>query len=651
MVNTLQNDKDEKLAHQYPLSSKNSDTWNVEQLRPQNTESLNDLLRSLRRKKGFGLFFVQCTPAQSPKIMEVVQKRFSNKKIEYFTLDRQSENLYDKLIEQYQLQPYHIACVSGVEQALYSYEDTKRLAGWTSKEIYNYSWTGTPELLNHLNRLRELFYQNLPVALIFFVPRFVIDYFVQRAPDFFDWRSGLFKFEINSDLLKKISQELVDYDHEKYSSLNSDQRIEKILKIKQAILYLGEVDCEKKSNLLRIQGQLFEANKDIFQALDCYDRAVSTHPKNVEAWSYKGLILNHLGRYEEAVESHQNALSIDCTNIYILNNLGTVFYNLGEYKKSINTYTRSININESYPAWVGKGGAFYALKDYKMAVSSYNSALRINAEDEYAWISRGIALHALEQYEDAIESYDHAINLCSSNFYIWFHRGNAFCCLTLYEDAINNFNSALEIDPENYPILESKAFALAEINRDEEALLTLDRMIEVFPTNPFSWRRRATILEKIGRHKEALYSYRKISEFGSDFFWNWWRQASGMYRHSCYEDAVMGYSNAVDCIQARVNKKCNWCWPVRYQAFEITFQSNPSYMAFYGRALAFFKLGQTREACMDLIRFIFCLDLYKDILTIVTAIIVALHQRKFKFKELANLMRDLQVVLGIRGIT
>lgn len=191
-------------------------------------EITDDILRALRRKKGFGLFFVQCNPAQGSQVIKAIGKRFPEKRIEKVELSEQSETLYGELIERYESKAFDIACVTGVEQALYSYEDTKRLGGWSSEEVYSYSWKGVPPLLSHLNRQREAFEANLPIALIFFVPSFVIDYFVQRAPDFFDWRSGFFKLSESLEELKKASQELIDRDDDEYSSLTSDQRIEKI---------------------------------------------------------------------------------------------------------------------------------------------------------------------------------------------------------------------------------------------------------------------------------------------------------------------------------------------------------------------------------------------------------------------------------------
>ena len=282
----------EPLERQNLIALEDFDRWN-----PETAEILQDLFRALRRKKGFGLFFVQCNPALGQQVMAAIRERFPRKRLEQFELNRESETLYGELLERYQEKSFEMACVTGVEQALYGYEDTKRLAGWSSEEIYNYSWKGLPPLLGHLNRQREVFEANLPIALIFLVPSFVIDYFVQRAPDFFDWRSGFFKFTESPEDLKKSSQELVGKTYQDHLKLTPEERIEKVLEIRDKIFQLDPSDFEEKSDLLREQGRLFRSGGDSIRALDCHDRALAVNPQNHKAWTNKGILFDDLERY------------------------------------------------------------------------------------------------------------------------------------------------------------------------------------------------------------------------------------------------------------------------------------------------------------------------------------------------------------------
>jgi len=373
-------------------------------------EVIGDLLRALRRKKGFGLFFVQCNPAQGQQVMTAIRERFPQ----------------------------------------------KRLAGWSSKEIYNYSWKGVPPLLSHLNRQRETFKANLPIPLIFLVPSFVIDYFVQRAPDFFDWRSGFFKFVENSDKIKSASEELVSKNYQEYRALTQEQRIERILEIKDKILQLDSSDGEHKSKLLREQGRLFKIDGDSSQALDCFDCAVTVNPNNYKAWNNKGGLLYNLERYEEAIESYNRVLEIKPDYHHAWNNRGDALRNLGRNEEAIESYNRVLEIKPDYHhAWIFRGNVLSNLGRNQEAIENYDRALEIKPDYYYAWSFRGNALRNLEHNEEAIESYDRALEIKPDYHYAWKNRGDALRNLGRNEEAIESYERALEIKPYAYPTTSS----------------------------------------------------------------------------------------------------------------------------------------------------------------------------------------------------
>ncbi|HEY9753199.1 MAG TPA: hypothetical protein V6C46_09615 [Coleofasciculaceae cyanobacterium] len=115
------------------------------------TEVYQALLRALKRKQGFGLFFVQCSPIQGRKILANLQRDLPDQQIQELALQGEITNLYDQVTEIWQKQPFDVLVIEGLQASLYAYEDTKRLAGWSSRDIYNYSWKGVPKILNHQN--------------------------------------------------------------------------------------------------------------------------------------------------------------------------------------------------------------------------------------------------------------------------------------------------------------------------------------------------------------------------------------------------------------------------------------------------------------------------------------------------------------------
>jgi hypothetical protein len=157
-------------------------------LPPEDYEEYQTLINALRRKhkNEFGLFFVECTTVEAEKLCSRVGEDITDKKLEILRLSEPVSNLYDSVVELHNKNQFDILFIKGLEYSIYNYEQEK-FGQITGK--YYYDITGVPQILDHLNQLRESFRDNLPVSLIFLGRPFLIDYFIHRCQDFFDWRS------------------------------------------------------------------------------------------------------------------------------------------------------------------------------------------------------------------------------------------------------------------------------------------------------------------------------------------------------------------------------------------------------------------------------------------------------------------------------
>lgn len=124
---------------------------------------------------------------------------------------------------------------------------------------------------------------------------------IQRAPDFFDWRSGLFEFSIDAETLEeKSSQILREGDYEKYLALTTAERNQKILEIKELLAEDHQTSSYKADLLLEL-GRLFLTDKEYEEAIASFDQALKFKPDDHYAWYNKGNALYYLGRYSEAI--------------------------------------------------------------------------------------------------------------------------------------------------------------------------------------------------------------------------------------------------------------------------------------------------------------------------------------------------------------
>ncbi|NJP08913.1 MAG: hypothetical protein HC866_05035 [Leptolyngbyaceae cyanobacterium RU_5_1] len=205
------------------------------------------LLRSLRRTRTFGLFFVQCSPAQGERLIQRLQEDLPQKRTEVLSLKEPIDNLYDVVNALPNKDEIEILFIQGIERSLYEYEQDRL---WNdSGERYGYSESGVPPLLAHLNLSRERFRDRFKMCFVFLVPLFALKYLMRRAPDFFDWRSGVLEFVADAEVVETESSRIIlESDHQIYRSLTQQERNQKILEI-QALLEEPHQTANRQSQL------------------------------------------------------------------------------------------------------------------------------------------------------------------------------------------------------------------------------------------------------------------------------------------------------------------------------------------------------------------------------------------------------------------
>ena len=251
-------------------------------------ESYQALLRSLRRKNGFNLLFVRCSPVQADEIIRRVSQDLPNKNIQVLQLDSETDNLYEKIVDLPNHTNLNILFVRGLENALLRYEEAESEGYFLSSQspVYGGTWAGVPKILGYLNLSRERFERQFPFTLVFLLPEFALRYFIRRASDFFDWYSGVYEFPTDKDILEREIRRLVylDGDLDTYQQFTPQQRQEKLAEIKAYLSDSPSLDPVQASELWHKKGLIHQMGKEYEQAIASYDRALEIKPDYHEAW-------------------------------------------------------------------------------------------------------------------------------------------------------------------------------------------------------------------------------------------------------------------------------------------------------------------------------------------------------------------------------
>jgi tetratricopeptide (TPR) repeat protein len=402
-------------------------------------ESYQSLRRSLIRTDGFSLFFVRCLPVTANQIISDIHSDLSTKTIEVLDLKESIDNLYDRISALPRLDRLNILFIKGLEHSIFAYEDREMndINLRSRSSVYGGTWKGVPRVLGHLNLSRERFRDNFNFCLVFLLPEFALRYFIRRAPDFFDWRSNVYEFHTDKEIITREASLLVSGDYDEYLHLTLAQRTVKLSAISS---YLDEKDkLDNEADLWFEKGIIHSVNSECEQAIVSYDWAIEIKPDKYEAWYHRGNALDELGRYEEAIASFDHVLEIK---------------------------------PDVHEAWNNRGYALAELDRYEEALTSFDHVLEIKPDVHEAWNNRGVTLKKLGRYEEAIASYERVLEVKPDFHEAWFNRGNALDESGRYEEAIASYDHVLEIEPDNYEAWLNRLICLEKLGKYEVSIKT-----------------------------------------------------------------------------------------------------------------------------------------------------------------------------------
>lgn len=258
-----------------------------------------------------------------------------------------------------------------------------------------------PPVLQDLNFVRDAYKRTVPHPILFILPDYAITRLAKFAPDFWAWRSGIFRFKTpaitkenainqvkNSEILDRIEppekQERIDLLH----------RL--LMEEKPTGQQVTDGNLRSYSNILHQLGQ-----------------AYLSHIKPEKAREY----------LEEAERISEN-LQDELFQAEVINTLGDTYslqrqFNLGikYYEKSLLIARRLENRLSEINALFKLGNAYLDLRQFSQAAKFYQQCLDIEQEigDRYSQASTyhqlGIVAQNLREWEQAKTYYQQALDL------------------------------------------------------------------------------------------------------------------------------------------------------------------------------------------------------------------------------------------------
>ena len=283
-------------------------------------------------------------------------------------------------------------------------------------------------------------------------------------------------------------------------------------------------------------------NKQIDQAIACYDKCLTIAPRFAQAWSNKASLLNMLGRTAEALQCAQRGLTVDPLYMTCWYVKGILENTLKQYPRAMRSFsevlTFPINLDEYtlqqtqvamqslqqggvQPAerealgWSAEGALRGRQGQFDRAVACFEKALALEPGLAIAWHYKSCGLLRLSRFEDALVCDDKAIALDPGHPEHWHQKGLTLKHLRRYEEALASYDRALELEKRNPAYWSDRGLVLGTLNRDEEAIASLEQSIALAPQAAAPWLNKALSEETLGRNEEAIQSYQRFLDLAT----------------------------------------------------------------------------------------------------------------------------------------
>ena len=136
-------------------------------------------------------------------------------------------------------------------------------------------------------------------------------------------------------------------------------------------------------------GTRFVAAGEFARAINAFNSALASNTTMIQqsdALSYlyrdKAFVLIQLGRFNDAVDTTNQGLSLYPKDVSLWNNKGYALFKLGQYNDAINAYDQALAIEKDTiklsKYWTNKGEALYSAGNYQEAMGAFQKSLQLN---------------------------------------------------------------------------------------------------------------------------------------------------------------------------------------------------------------------------------------------------------------------------------
>ena len=294
----------------------------------------------------------------------------------------------------------------------------------------------------------------------------------------------------------KILPNSIEAHYNKALLYDDYKNTKKAIKYYKQALKIDKNDTDTLYNL----ALAYQNTNKLYKALKINNKILFINPKDdfkntiPDTYNNKGLILDELEYYEEAIKNFNKGIQIAKNIDYLYTNKGISLSNLGKFKQAIFNFDKSLKIEKNFDAYFNKAINLKYLNRYEDSISFYKKSLTLKQDvDSYYNIGQ-IYLNSLKNYKQSIFFTKKALELDNQNLDAYINLALAYKFTNNFSEALKNFEKAIQIEKKE---------------NEEDNFENFEEEIEELEENENLRYNKAYCLQKLGRSDEAIEFYKK----------------------------------------------------------------------------------------------------------------------------------------------
>jgi tetratricopeptide (TPR) repeat protein len=184
------------------------------------------------------------------------------------------------------------------------------------------------------------------------------------------------------------------------------------------------------------------------EAIESNNQSIKLDPTNLVNYYWRGIYYQEQGKYQLTIDDHRKYLESYPNNSRTQECIAWSYLRLNKYQEAILHASKAIEIDpKSVSRIEKKGRSFYFTGNYSAALAEFNAMIKIDPKYSGAYKWRGYSNSALSNHRQTILDYDRAIELDkkAGDSYLYSNRAFAKKQLGQKSAALSDYQQALKI--------------------------------------------------------------------------------------------------------------------------------------------------------------------------------------------------------------